>query len=252
MRIEDYALIGDTQTAALVGADGSIDWLCLPRFDSAACFAALVGTPENGYWRIAPADAERASSRRYRGESLVLETTFETAGGTVRVVDCMPPRARDPDLVRVVEGVAGTVSMRMELAIRFDYGRSIPWVRRVDGRVTAVGGPDALVLDTPVATFGEGFRTVAEFEVSAGEQVPFVLEWHPSHEPPDATIDGVSQVEDTRSVVGGMVRTVHPRWSVARRRRSIVDHVEGADVRADGRDRRRADDVAARAARRRS
>jgi GH15 family glucan-1,4-alpha-glucosidase len=199
VRIVDYALIGDTQTAALVGADGSIDWLCLPRFDSAACFAALLGTRDNGYWRIAPTGANLATSRRYRGESLVLESTFTTAEGTVRVVDCMPPRARDPDLVRVVEGVTGTVPIRMELAIRFDYGRSIPWVRRVDGRLTAVGGPDALVLDTPVATFGEGFRTVAEFDVSAGEQVPFVLEWHPSHEPPDATIDGVSEVHETAS-----------------------------------------------------
>ncbi|HSL77993.1 MAG TPA: glycoside hydrolase family 15 protein [Candidatus Limnocylindrales bacterium] len=199
MRIEDYALIGDTQTAALVGADGSIDWLCLPRFDSAACFAALVGTPDNGYWRLGPADGSPATSRRYRGDSLVLETTFETASGTVRVVDCMPPRARDPDVVRVVEGVSGRVPVRMELAIRFDYGRSIPWVRRVGGRLSAVAGPDAVVLETPVATVGEGFRTVANFEVSAGDRVPFALEWHPSHEPFGAVVDALEEVRETQA-----------------------------------------------------
>lgn len=197
MRIEDYALIGDTQTAALVGRDGSIDWLCLPRFDSGACFAALLGTPDHGRWQVAPAGGEVTSSRRYRGDSLVLETTFTTPGGTVRVVDCMPPRQRDPDLVRIVEGVSGRVPMRMELALRFDYGRSVPWVRRVDRRLHAVAGPDAVVLDTPVRTRGEGLCTVAEFEVAAGERVPFVLEWHPSHQPAGPSVDAVEAVAET-------------------------------------------------------
>ena len=197
MRIEDYAVIGDTQTAALVGRDGSIDWLCLPRFDSGACFAALLGTHDHGHWQIAPAAGGVASARHYRGDSLVLETTFRTPDGTVRVVDCMPPRDRDPDVVRVVEGVSGRVPMRMELVIRFDYGRSVPWVRRVDGRLLAVAGPDALVLDTPVATRGEGLRTVADFSVDAGQQVPFVLEWHPSHDPPGPPIGAMEGVEDT-------------------------------------------------------
>jgi GH15 family glucan-1,4-alpha-glucosidase len=197
VRIEDYALIGDTQTAALVGRDGSVDWLCLPRFDSGACFASLLGTPDHGHWRLGPAGGGMAASRRYRGDSLVLETTFTTPEGTARVVDCMPPRHRDPDVVRVVEGVSGRVRMAMELVIRFDYGRSVPWVRRVDGRLAAVAGPDALVLDTPVPTHGEDLRTVAEFEVGAGDRIPFVLEWHAAHEVPGPPIDAVEAVADT-------------------------------------------------------
>ncbi|MGH9210207.1 MAG: glycoside hydrolase family 15 protein [Acidimicrobiales bacterium] len=198
MRIEDYAVIGDTQTAALVGRDGSIDWLCLPRFDSGACFAALLGHGDHGRWWLGPTGGGLASARRYRGDSLVLETTFTTADGTVRVVDCMPVRQRDPDLVRVVEGVSGRVPVSMDLTVRFDYGRSVPWVRGLDGRVYVVAGPDALVLDTPVATRDEASRTVADFEVAAGEQVPFVLEWHPSHEPPGPTIDAARAVADTQ------------------------------------------------------
>jgi GH15 family glucan-1,4-alpha-glucosidase len=197
VRIEDYALIGDTQTAALVGRDGSIDWLCLPRFDSSACFAALLGTHDHGHWQLSPASRALATSRRYRGDSLVLETVFATSEGTVRVVDCMPPRGRVPDVVRLVEGISGRVPMRMDLTIRFDYGRSVPWVRRVDGRLRAVAGPDALVLDTPVPTRGEDLHTVADFHVATGERVPFVLEWHPSHEAPGSTVGAVDAVEDT-------------------------------------------------------
>ena len=197
VRIEDYAVVGDTQTAALVGRDGSIDWLCLPRFDSGACFAALLGTPDHGRWLLAPVGGAPATTRHYRGHSLVLETTFRTPEGEVRVVDCMPPRQRDPDVVRVVEGVAGRVAMRMELVVRFDYGRSVPWVRKADGRLSAVAGPDAVVLDTPVTTGGEGLRTVAEFEVAAGDRVPFVLEWHPSHERPGPPVDAARAVADT-------------------------------------------------------
>ena len=182
-RIEDYALIGDTQAAALVGRDGSVDWLCLPRFDSPACFAALLGDAGNGRWLLAPAGAPTRTTRRYRGDSLVLETEHVTPDGVVRVVDCMPPRLGVPDVVRVVEGVSGRVPMRCELTVRFGYGRSVPWVRRLDGVLSLVAGPDALVLDTPVATRGEGLSTVAEFSVGPGDRVPFVLEWHPSHEP---------------------------------------------------------------------
>jgi GH15 family glucan-1,4-alpha-glucosidase len=181
LRIEDYGLVGDTQTAALVGRDGSIDWLCLPRFDSSACFAALLGGPEYGRWLLAPAEQPRAVTRRYIGDSLVLETTFETAGGTVRLVDCMPPRGAEPDLVRVVEGVSGEVRMRMDLVIRFDYGSIVPWVRTIDGVLQAVGGPDALTLHTPVRMHGEDLCTRAEFVVRPGERVPFLLAWHPSY-----------------------------------------------------------------------
>jgi GH15 family glucan-1,4-alpha-glucosidase len=182
LRIEDYGLIGDTQTAALVGRDGSIDWLCMPRFDSHACFAALLGDRRHGRWLIAPADEPQSRSRRYRGRSLVLETEFTTSTGTVRVIDCMPPRDRDPDLVRVVEGVHGEVRMQMELIIRFDHGSIVPWVRRVDGSLRAIAGPDALSLWTPVKTHGVDLTTRAEFTVRKGERVPFLLVWHPSHE----------------------------------------------------------------------
>ena len=198
MRIEDYGLIGDTQTAALVGRDGSIDWLCLPRFDSGACFAALLGTEEHGRWTISPAGGQPATTtRRYRGDTLVLETTFATAGGVVRVVDFMPPRGHHPDVVRLVEGVSGRVAMEMTLAIRFDYGRSVPWVRRRGHRLTAVAGPDGLVLDTPVDTHGENLRTIASFEVAAGDVVPFVITWYPSHEGPPPAIDPLVALAET-------------------------------------------------------
>jgi GH15 family glucan-1,4-alpha-glucosidase len=194
--IEDYAIIGDTQTAALVGRDGSIDWLCLPRFDSGACFAALLGTHDNGHWQLAPIDEARVE-RRYRGDSLVLETTFTTPGGVVRVVDCMPPRERDPDVVRLVEGVSGRVRMRTDLVIRFDYGHAVPWVRRIDGRLFAIAGPDSLVIDTPVPLHGEGMRTVGEFDVVTGDRVPFVVEWHASNVRPGPPLDAVHAVDDS-------------------------------------------------------
>lgn len=152
MRIEDYALIGDTQSAALVGRNGSIDWLCLPRFDSDACFAAILGSPEHGRWFLAPTAPVVHSQRRYRQGSLVLETELHTSSGVVRIVDCMPIRGSNPDVVRIVECVSGRVSMRMDLAIRFGYGEIVPWVRMIDGRLHAVAGPDALVLVTPIET----------------------------------------------------------------------------------------------------
>jgi len=196
VRIEDYGLIGDTQTAALVGLDGSIDWLCMPRFDSPACFAALVGDRMNGRWQIAPASSPAKTSRRYRDRSLVLETDFTTETGTVRLIDCMPPRQNDPDLVRVVEGLHGEVRMQMELVIRFDYGSIVPWVRQVDGALRAIGGPDALSLWTPIETRGVDLTTRAEFTVREGERVPFVMVWHPSHLTP-RPIDAEVAVEET-------------------------------------------------------
>ena len=182
LRIEDYALIGDCRTGGLVGLDGSIDWLCLPRFDAPACFAALLGTPEHGRWLMAPAGDLRAVRRRYRDNTLVLETEYETDGGSVVVVDAM---ALDgPEVVRLVEGRRGRVPMRMELIVRFDYGSLVPWVRRTDDGVTAIAGANGLVLRTPVALRGEHFRTVAEFEVAAGQRVPFSLGWCESYRPP--------------------------------------------------------------------
>jgi GH15 family glucan-1,4-alpha-glucosidase len=197
-RIEDYALIGDCETAALVGRDGSIDWLCLPRFDAPACFAALLGGPEHGRWLLAPAGDVRAVRRRYREDTLVLETEYETDEGTLALIDCMPPRTTVPDVLRVVEGRRGQVAMRMELVIRFDYGSLVPWVRRTGDGLVAIGGANAVRLRTPVALRGEDLRTVARFTVSAGERVPFTLTWHPSHlpePPPVETGDGVQMTE---------------------------------------------------------
>ncbi|HYD39208.1 MAG TPA: glycoside hydrolase family 15 protein [Anaeromyxobacter sp.] len=196
--IEDYALLGDLRTAALVGRDGSVDWLPLPRFDSGACFAALLGDASHGRWLLAPLPGTvLETQRRYRGATLVLETTFRTRDGVARVVDCMPPGEERPDLVRVVEGVEGTVAMRMELALRFDYGWIVPWVQRRGDALHAVAGPDAVVLRTPVPTRGEGLTTVARFDVHAGEKVPFELCWHRSHEPAPPQIDPVEAVAAT-------------------------------------------------------
>ncbi|WP_406140906.1 glycoside hydrolase family 15 protein [Streptomyces sp. NBC_01089] len=190
-RIEDYALIGDLQTAALVGRDGSIDWLCLPRFDSGACFAALLGDDENGHWRIAPAGAGDCTRRSYRGESLVLESVWETPSGTVKVTDFMPQRDTAPDIVRIVEGVTGQVEMAGTLRLRFDYGSVVPWMRRSDGHRVAVAGPDSVWLrsEPEVKTWGQHFSTCSSFTVAAGEKVAFVLTWHPSEDPRPALVD---------------------------------------------------------------
>ncbi|WP_320780811.1 glycoside hydrolase family 15 protein [Streptomyces sp. CRN 30] len=196
-RIEDYALIGDEQTAALVATDGSVDWLCLPRFDSAACFARLLGDEENGHWRIAPKGADRCTRRAYRRDTLVLDTEWETADGAVRVTDLMPQRDRAPDLVRIVEGLRGEVTVHSALRLRFDYGAVVPWVRRGDGHRVAVAGPDSVWLrsEPEVRTWGEDFGTHAEFTVAAGEKVAFVLTWHPSHEPRPPLIDPYEALE---------------------------------------------------------
>jgi GH15 family glucan-1,4-alpha-glucosidase len=197
LRIEDYGLIGDTYTAALVGRDGSIDWVCLPRFDSSACFAALLGDRNHGRWAISPRDPVRDTSRRYRHDTLVLETEFSTDTGTVRLIDFMTPRQQEPDLVRIVEGVRGSVAMAMELIIRFDYGRIVPWVRKLEGHLEAVAGPDALSLWTGVPTYGRDLTTRADFEVTEGQQIPFVLMWHPSHTRPPGPFDARDALADT-------------------------------------------------------
>ena len=168
LRIEDYAIIGDCQTAALVGKDGSIDWLCFPRFDSGAVFAALLGTPDNGRWQIAPTIPVQRVRRKYQGDTLVLETEFETETGTVAILDFMPVRETTPDLMRIVEGRRGTVPMRTELVLRFDHGSVVPWVHKSDGGIAAVAGPDAVLFRSPIPTHGEKLTTVAEFTVSGG------------------------------------------------------------------------------------
>ena len=198
-RIEDYALLGDTHTSALVSREGSIDWLCLPRFDSAAIFAALLGDANNGRWQIAPDESVLALRRRYRGDTLVLETDFDTPEGSIRLVDFMPPRDEAPSVVRFVEGLRGSVRVRMELTVRFEYGRIRPWLRRIDGAHAAIAGPDSVWLRTPVDTREEDFALRADFVITAGERVPFVLTWHPSHEPAPAPIDPLRALADTES-----------------------------------------------------
>jgi len=211
-RLEDYALIGDLHTAAIVSRDGSIDWLCLPRFDSPACFAALLGTSQHGHWSVAPTGTVTETRRRYRHDTLVLETEYETDGGTATVVDCMALRERHPVIVRMVEGKAGTVSMHMELIPRFYYGSIVPWVQRVSGvprgasdktphgmdhAFIAAAGPDALCLMAGVALQREQTKIIADFGVSAGDTIPFVLTSYESHEPAPAAVDAVKAIEAT-------------------------------------------------------
>jgi GH15 family glucan-1,4-alpha-glucosidase len=198
--IEDYALIGDMQTAALVGKDGSVDWLCLPRFDSPACFTSLLGTDEHGLWRISPAGRQHTTmTRSYAGDTLILQTEWRTPTGTVRLIDFMPPRdGKPPNLVRIVAGVHGSVDMELLLRMRLGYGSIVPWVRRQMGRVVAIAGPDSLWLDTPVPVTGSNMAHRASFTVRAGEQLPFVLTWNPSHLPAPEPVDPAQELELTR------------------------------------------------------
>jgi GH15 family glucan-1,4-alpha-glucosidase len=198
-RIEDYALIGDFHTAALVARDGSIDWLCLPRFDSSACFTALLGNEEHGRWQICPAGEVRHIERRYRPDTLILETTFETDEGAVTLVDCMPPRQGNPAVVRMLVGRHGQVPMRMQLVLRFDYGSIVPWVRRAEGGIQAIAGPERVRIVTPVELRGEGFTTVADFTVGAGDRVPFVLRWHPSNEEQHTAVEAEDAIRSTEA-----------------------------------------------------
>ncbi len=194
-RIEDYALIGDCQSAALVGRDGSIDWLCLPRFDSDALFAALLGTEDNGFWKIAPLAKLRRVQRRYRADSMTLETEMETDEGTIVLVDFMAVSEPTPDLVRIVVGKSGAVRVRSEVAFRFGYGRTVPWVRRIPGGIQAIAGPDLVRLTSPAPMHGENFRTVAELLVRPGDRIPFVLGWARSHEEPPPPVDSERALE---------------------------------------------------------
>jgi GH15 family glucan-1,4-alpha-glucosidase len=198
-RIEDYAIVGDLHTAALIGTDGSIDWLCLPHFDSPACFAALLDSPDAGRWLVAPASAGVCISRRYRPGTLILESEWETPEGRVRVTDFMPPRDEAVDLVRIVEGLRGAVRMRGELVLRFDYGHVVPWVRRDKRGIRAVAGPDAAYLSTRAPHHGEEMRTVSDFTVRAGERMPFVLTWTPSHLPRPSPVNAETALQDTQA-----------------------------------------------------
>ncbi|HZI34539.1 MAG TPA: glycoside hydrolase family 15 protein, partial [Gaiellales bacterium] len=198
-RVEDYAMIGDLQTAALIGRDGSIDWCCFPRFDSGACFARLLGDAGHGRWLLAPAGGITHATRRYRSDTLILESIYDCAEGRVRAIDFMPPRGDTPDIVRIVESLDGEVPMRSELVIRFDYGSIVPWVRRVDHARVAVAGPDALCLRTKMPVRGENMTTVSEFVLKPGKRVPFVLTWFPSHQPLPDPIDAESALNDSEA-----------------------------------------------------
>ena len=230
--IESYGLIGNMVSAALVGRDGSIDWLCLPHFDSDACFAALLGTPEHGRWLIAPQGETRRTKRRYLPGTAILETTFETAEGVVAVTDFMPLTDDEDyvEVVRLVRGVRGQVPMRMELIVRFGYGAIVPWVRRQDFGLRAVAGPDALELRTPVELRGEDFTTVAEFSVGEGATVPFMLAYHPSHRPGAPPRRLAPEPGGDRAVLVGMVGALPLRATscaaLARCRGALADHAE--------------------------
>jgi GH15 family glucan-1,4-alpha-glucosidase len=233
--LEDYALIGDCETAALVSRAGSIDWLCWPRFDSAACFAALLGTPEHGRWLVEAISPQWRVERRYRKNTLILETRIETDDGAVTLIDFMPPRSgsadgksadgSNSDIVRIVRGERGRVTLRMELVLRFDYGHIVPWVTRLaDGRLSAVAGPDMALLDTPAAIRGKDLTTVAEFEVAAGDMLPLVLTYGPSHLPPPSPIDPVAALESTTEfwTTWASRNQSHGEWSEAMTRSLIT------------------------------
>ena len=215
VKIEDYGVIGDMHTMALVGANGSIDWLCLPRFDDDACFAALVGDPGNGFWQIAPSGRAAAGRQQYRGDTLTLQTEFSADGGVARVIDFMPVGGRGRTVARVVEGVSGSVEMEMRLVIRFDNGLTIPWVRHLEGGgLTALAGPNAVVLRTEVPLRGEDLSTVSRFTVAAGQRVRFELAWYRSHEDPPTPIDVDRAEAETDAFWRGWVArcTYRGRW----------------------------------------
>ncbi|MHB1533235.1 MAG: glycoside hydrolase family 15 protein [Acidimicrobiales bacterium] len=226
MRIEDYALIGDLHTAALVGRTGSIDWLCLPRFDSPACFAALLGTEDHGHWTLAAEQAIGTPSRRYRPDSLILETEWTTPGGRVRVVDFMPPREDDHTrVVRLVEGLEGTVRMAVKLVLRFEYGTDTPWVFKTATGLRALAGPNEVALDTPAPLHGHEMHTDSTFDISAGERIPFVLTWHPAHgEAPEASVaeEDLTATEAFWQRWCAGITDVHGQWQDQVRRSLIT------------------------------
>lgn len=222
--IDDYAIIGDCETAALVHRTGSIDWLCWPRFDSDACFAALLGDAKNGHWLIQPESEITGSSQHYRDGTLILETQFHTPTGSAVLIDFMPPRDGTSNVVRLVVGREGRVDMRMELVIRFGYGLNVPWVQRTGDVWTAIAGPDLVSLRTPVTLRPEGFKTIATFSVEAGRAVPFVLAFNPSHLPPANAIEAEAALAATETFWRDWSARCHPAgaWTEAASRSIIA------------------------------
>ncbi|HWB67128.1 MAG TPA: glycoside hydrolase family 15 protein [Mycobacteriales bacterium] len=207
--IESYALLGDMHTAALVSRRGCIDWLAFPRFDSGACFAALLGDADNGRWELRPTAGGDCTRRRYRGETMILETEWDVDGGTVRIIDFMPPRGEAPDVVRIVEGVAGQVEMTTTIRARFDYGSIVPWVRRDHGSLRMYAGPDSLCLRTPIQLAPADMSHAATFRVSAGDRIPFVLTWQASHRRVPRPVDAEQALRDTETVWTEWVARCH-------------------------------------------
>jgi GH15 family glucan-1,4-alpha-glucosidase len=223
-KIEDYGFLSDTQSGALVSRDGCVDWLCLPRFDSGACFASLLGEKKNGCWLFTPAEKTTTQRRQYRGNTLILETEIETENGAVRLIDFMPPRGTNPDLVRIIEGVRGETRMQMELIIRFEYGSIIPWVRKGHGGLEAIAGPNGLILRTPIETRGKDLTTVAEFTVKKGDRIPFVLTWFASHKDPPRAVNPEHALRDTEKFWNKWADQCHHsgRWKDATVRSLLV------------------------------
>ena len=251
-RIEDYGLIGDCETAALVGRDGSIDWLCWPAFDSDACFAALLGTHRHGRWLIAPVEEITGTSRRYWDDTLILETRFETADGAVDLIDFMPPRGNASDVVRLVRGARGRVKMRMQLVIRFGFGADIPWVKKSEdgSALLAICGQDMTVLRTPIETRGEDMTTVAEFEVGEGADRSLRADLRSVASARAEADRPRTGVAGYRGILDRLVQPLQLRGRTSRPGDALADHAEGADYRPDRRHRRRAHDLAAGAIRR--
>lgn len=236
-RIEDYALIGDCESAALVGRDGSIDWLCWPRFNSGSVFSSLLGGPENGCWRLGAESKDAAVTRRYRGNSLILETHIETATGAATVTDFMPLRdGGSSHVVRLVQGQGGHVEMTTEFVLRFDYGLIVPWITQIDGcGLEGVAGPDKAVLRTDVPLVADGYRHRGTFTVAAGETVSFVLSYGRSFRPNPAPIDAKAALDETRKLMGPLAEGFQPgRDRLFRCRAPVSDHVEGADLPVNG------------------
>ena len=259
-KIEDYALLGDLHTAALVSTTGSIDWLCLPRFDSAAAFAALLDSDAAGYWRLAPATAGppgagRCAARRYAGNTLVLETDWVTPDGTVRVIDFMPPRAGTPHIVRITVGLSGQVTMRSVLRPRFDYGREVPWIREFGSEareVHAIAGPNLVRLVSGVPVHSHDWQMLADFTVRAGDRVPFVLSWAPSYQLQMPYADAEQALAETMDFwAGWSSHASYPAGPYSDAVRPVGHHPEGADLPADRRDRRGGDHITAGRTRRR-
>jgi len=249
--IEDYALIGDCETAALVGRDGSIDWLCWPRFDGGACFAALLGTPEHGRWQIAPVDPKARVRRRYRDDTLILETEFTTRDGAATLVDFMPPRGKASDVVRIVIGRRGQLAMSCELLLRFDYGSFVPWVTRLeDGALRAIAGPNMTVLRTPIELHGANLKTVGTFVVAEGQTVPFVLTYGRSYRAPPDPIDPIAALNDTEAFWRDWSAGCCEAGIVVGARAPLADYPQGAHLPSHRRHRRGGDHLAARATRR--